>query len=166
MPRSPFVLAAVALASALAAPAVLAADAVQVSFADPERFTDVRDRQLGGAAADDPTLAELARFVQSEAAPHVAAGQTLEVRITDVDRAGQFEPRRGRFVDWVRVVRDVTPPRIDLTYRLLAADGQVLRSGTRALRDLQFLERLREAPHDPLRHEKRLLADWIARDLN
>lgn len=147
-----------------AAPAA-GAGGVHVVFAHPERFTDVRDRPLGGVTADDPALVELARYVQSRAAPRLVAGQTLEVTITDIDRAGQFEPRRGPNFDSVRVVRDVTPPRVDLAFRLLAADGQVVRSGSRQLRDLNFLTRDVELRVDPLRHEKRLLADWIGRDL-
>lgn len=158
---------ALSVSATLVAGGALAADAgpIRVVFAEPERFTDMRDRPVGGVPADNPALAELSRFVQAEAARRVGSGQTLEVRITDVDRAGHFEPRRGPHLESVRVVRDVTPPRIDLSYRLLAADGSVLKSGTRELRDLQFLSRLREAPRDPMRHEKRLLADWLERDL-
>jgi hypothetical protein len=154
-------------ASALIGGGAVAAEGgpVRVVFAEPERFTDIRDRPLGRVTADDPALAVLSRFVQAEAARRVASGQTLEVRVTDIDRAGNFEPRRGPSFDAVRVVRDVTPPRIDLAFRLLAADGSVLKSGARELRDLQFLSRHRETPHDPMRHEKRLLAEWLAREL-
>lgn len=157
----PFLAATVALATASAA---LAADPVTVAFDRPERFTDVRDRPRGGAPADDPLLLDLARFVQREAAPRLAPGQTLAVTITDLDRAGTPEPR-GRGFDSVRIVRDVTPPRIDLAFRLLGPDGAELKSGERRLSDLSFLTRPPEWSTETLRHEKGLLAGWLAAEL-
>lgn len=155
---------ALAVSAALAGGAVAAeSGAVRVVFADPERFSDLRVRPFDSVPTDDPALAELSRFVRAEATRRVGPGQTLEVRITDIDRAGEFEPRSGPRLDAVRVVRHVTPPRIDLSFRLLAVDGSVVKSGTRKLRDLSFLSRRPEA-HDAMRHEKRLLADWLQRD--
>jgi hypothetical protein len=153
--------AVLALASAGAA---VAADRVTVVFDHPERFTDLRDRPRGGAPADDPLLAELARFLRREAEPRLAPGQTLAVTVTDVDRAGSAEPH-GRGFDAVRVVREVTPPRIALAFRLSGPDGAVLKSGERRLTDVGFLGRPPEWSSETLRHEKALIADWLAAEL-
>jgi len=64
----------------------------------------------------------------------------------------------------VRIVRDIYPPRIDLTFRLLAADGSTLTSGKRELRDLGFLSRTNMYSNDPLRYEKTLLDDWVRKE--
>jgi hypothetical protein len=105
----------------------------------------------------------LGQYLAEQAAPRLPAGQRLEVRITDVQRAGGFEPWRTR-TD-VRIVRDIYPPRIDLEFKRLAADGSTLQSGTRKLRDNTFLMRPDMHPNDPLRFEKALIDDWLRKEL-
>ena len=77
--------------------------------------------------------------------------------ITDIDRAGAFEPWRGR--GDVRIVRDVYPPRVDLGFTLTGADGAVIKRGERKLRDLALVGRATASGSDPLRYEKALLDD-------
>jgi hypothetical protein len=62
------------------------------------------------------------------------------------------------------VVKDVYPPRVDLEFRLLRADGSVERAGRRELRDPGFL--WGSSPHadDWLRHETRLLDGWLQKE--
>ena len=85
--------------------------------------------------------------------------------ITDVDLAGDFEPWRGPDFTRVRVIRDIYPPRIDLDFRLIGADGRVLREGKRKLRDPGFLTTGAIGPGstDPLRYEKRMIDRWFAK---
>lgn len=90
--------------------------------------------------------------------------QRLTVTISDVDIAGAFEPWRRNL--WhARIVRDVYPPRIDLMFTLTDRDGNVIRSGERKLRDLAFMTPTLSYRSDPLRYEKKLLADWLDREL-
>jgi len=163
------VLSAAALAVLVAAPLGTSAATpdgrVSVRFVQPERFTDVRDRAHGFESVRDAYLVDLQSWLERRATPLLGAGQRLELSVTDIDMAGDFEPLRRAPVDSPRIVRDVTPPRIDLDFKLVSADGQVVRSGSRKLRDLAFLSRLPESRSDPLRFEKGLLADWLAREL-
>ncbi len=109
-------------------------------------------------------LDELGRHVAKRAARVVPKGQRLLVTITDVQRAGMVEPwRPGRLAD-VRIVRDPTPPRIDLSYQLVSAQGAVLKEGSRRLRDLAFLNRGGLPSSDPLRYEKSLIDTWLRDD--
>src|SRR5258707_10542858 len=82
-----------------------------------------------------------AQFLAERAAPRLPQGQRLEVHLTDVQRAGGFEPWRGPQAADVRIVRDIYPPRIDLRFKLLGADGKLLREGSRQLRDASFMMR-------------------------
>ena len=141
--------------------AIAAAD-VSVTFANPDNFAEARD--AGWGASRQSWMRALEQALRQRAAPRLADGQRLDVTITDVDLAGSFEPWRGPQLGSVRIVRDVYPPRIDLTFRLLAADGSVLREGERQLRDMAFLMRVSAARSDPLRFEKSLLDDWIERE--
>ncbi|MGH8667219.1 MAG: DUF3016 domain-containing protein, partial [Burkholderiales bacterium] len=108
-------------------------------------------------------LDRLARYLTERAAPLLRAGQRLSIVITDVDRAGAYEPWRRKLGD-VRIVRNVYPVRIDLSFRLEDGNGVVLEQGERKLRDSYFLDRWHN-PNDPLRYEKALLDDWLEREL-
>lgn len=142
---------------------LLAADRVEVGFARPERFTDA-GRYWGGEKSREANLAELARHIGQRAGRLLPQGQKLAVSITDLDMAGAYEPRRSGVGD-VRVVRNVYPPRIDLHFRLTAADGSVVKEGARSLRDLAFGNGNVVYRDDRLRHEKALIDDWLAREL-
>ena len=54
--------------------------------------------------------------------------------------------------------------RIDLNFRLVAANGAVLKEGTRQLRDIAFLSRAGYHRDEPLSHEKNLIDDWLRKD--
>lgn len=87
-----------------------------------------------------------------------------EVVITDVDMAGEFEPWRRSGFDDVRIVKDLYPPRINLSFRVVNAAGETVLNGDRKLRDLNFMYAARPLNSDPLRHEKELLAKWIRKE--
>jgi hypothetical protein len=140
------------------------AGVVQVTYIRPETFRDVGDN--GRVTTDkrrDTLLGELARHVERNAAPRIPAGSTLSIAVTDVDMAGDFEWWRGPRADHVRIVKDVYPPRISLGFRLVHASGNTLAEGRRELTDPAFLTSI-EYRNDLLRHEKKLLDDWLARE--
>jgi hypothetical protein len=143
---------------------VLAAHAAtaQVEFAKPESFTDAgRPRP---AAGRDESLRPLRDHLVAEAARRLPADQALHVTITDVDLAGDFEPRQA-YSREVRVVKDIYPPRIELSFRLLRADGSVVKEGARTLRDTSFLSRGAPDRQDSLQYEKAMIDRWLESEL-
>ncbi len=139
---------------------------VRVDWSDPAQFADTRTDQCRTRAKPEEWLGQLARYVQSRAASLLPVGQTLAVTITDIQRAGRCEPWRGPRMDDVRVIKNIYPPRIDLSFRLSDANGHVVAEGTRKLSDMGFLQRGGVLDsNDPLRYEKRLLSDWLRREL-
>lgn len=140
--------------------------AVAVSWTDPAAFTEVRHSRNRFEAVRGDWVRDIARHVAARAERELRPGEVLEVLITDIERAGDFEPGMGAS-DHVRIVRDIYPPRIDLSYTLRDASGAVLASGERSLRDVGFLQRHAGIINasDPLRHEKRLVDDWVRDDL-
>ncbi|WFF81019.1 DUF3016 domain-containing protein [Delftia tsuruhatensis] len=138
---------------------------VSVTFDDPSRFDALRSGPGETDKARRAWVDALAQFLAERAAPRLSQGQRLEVHLTDVQRAGSFEPWRGPQAADVRIVRDIYPPRIDLRFKLLDADGKLLREGSRQLRDATFMMRPDLYPNDPLRYEKTLLDDWLRAEL-
>lgn len=155
------------LAMALAAAAASAADAGKalVRYEHPETFTEAREvRAFAPARNDTDYLRTLRRYIERRATATLQPGQTLELAITDIDRAGSYFPALGSRYP-VRIVESGYPPRIDLTFRLLDSQGQVIREGQRKLTDLSFLYDGTPgiSNTDPLRYEKRLIDRWLAK---
>jgi hypothetical protein len=151
-----------------AAPVATAADAarkaaIEVVYPAPDKFTDLGNGYPGSDKARDALLGELTRHVETQAASRIPADAALRVVIADVGMAGAFEPLRGSRYERVRILRDVYPPRIKLEFRLVDAGGNVLKEGRRDLTDLDYLM-YTEHRSDLLRHEKKLLDDWLARE--
>jgi hypothetical protein len=155
-----------ALALCLGATGAPAQDSrVSVVFAHPERYADLRLSCVSREADARALADELARFLQEAAAPRVPEDQRLEITVTNVDMAGEIESWRGPGRCDLRTVRDVYPPRVDLQFRWIGADGAEARAGTRHLRDSNYLTRAATVTADHLRYEKALLLDWLQREL-
>jgi len=139
-------------------------DQVSVSWTDPAQFTEARYGRPFRQPEPEIWLTEFQKLVVKQAGAVLQPGQHLDVRITDVDLAGQVEPFRGSAATDVRVIKSIYPPEINLTFTLTGADGQVIEQGERKLRDAAFLDRGSASRSDSYRFEKRLLTDWISKE--
>ncbi len=154
--------------AAFAAGSVPAADKagkpskVTVTFHESDKFTDARSTM--GGSTDQYYLDELGSHLQKIAAKYVAPGEKLEVTFTDVDLAGDFEPGRADMQS-VRIVKDIYLPRLTLNFRLIDADGKVLKEGERKLTDMNFLSNISIIDRNqPLFYDKPLLKNWVEKE--
>jgi hypothetical protein len=134
---------------------------VTVTFVAPEKFTDVKSDRTDSDKDRDWVLNELKTHMVSTAQHLLAAGQTLEIRVTDVDLAGDFEPWRGIEYDHIRILKEIYPPRMNVEFRLVDAQGKVLNEGKRRLQNLAYLMSIGMPTNDPLRYDKDLINDWL-----
>jgi hypothetical protein len=137
---------------------------VAVTFVAREKFTDVRDDFMESEKGRDAILDDLKDHLVKRGTQHLVAGQRLEISVTDVDLAGDFEPWRGINFQDIRVVKDIYPPRVDLEFRLVDAEGKVVSEGKRQLRDMGYLMNMSMPTTDPLRHDKEMLSDWLSQE--
>ena len=166
---------ALSLASEPAGAADAARPRIAVEFVRPERFTDVKATARPSQAEAAGILADVERFVVETGERLVPPERSLAIRVTDIDLAGEFEPWRGPQFEHTRFMRESSPPRIELEFRLQDAQGRVLAEGTRTLRDPLYLTRsvrhslarkgLGDVANDRLRYEKSLLEDWLRAEL-
>jgi len=138
-------------------------DQVDVQYVDPDNFTEFRHAAIGVNRNERGWLNTLARHIAQRAGAALPAGQRLNIVVTDVDRAGDYEPWHGGQSADVRIVRDIYPPSIDLNFTLLSADGTILRAGQTRLHDASFMMRMNRYSDDPLRYEKSMVDDWVSR---
>ena len=161
-PATPLVAAAPPVAQVpKQSPEGVPAGIVSVTYADPKRMSDARQSPRETDRARRAWLDALSLHLADRAAPLLAPDQRLDVYLTDLQRAGAFEPGRGAGAGDVRIVRDIYPPRIDLNFTLRTGSGRVLRQGQRQLRDAMFMSRSAASASDPLRYEKALVDDWL-----
>jgi hypothetical protein len=152
----------ITLAAALFASQAVFAATAEVEFVKPEKFTDAgTPRQY---VDRDTNLSNLKNHLVKQAASLLPADQKLFIQVTDVDLAGAFEPWQP-YSREVRIVKEIYPPKIDLKFRLVRADGSVVKEGERSLRDNGFMS----GPSmgyggDNLRYEKVMLDDWLEKE--
>jgi hypothetical protein len=133
----------------------------EVLFFEPLKFTDVRDSYMGDSTRTT-YLEQIRDHLLEQAKYYVPEGHMLSVTFTDIDMAGDFEPWHGPRWSDVRIVKDIYPPRMSLSFRLTDAEGRVVMEGRRELRDLAFMMKITMGfRDDPVRHEKALLDDWL-----
>ncbi|MFT3868569.1 MAG: DUF3016 domain-containing protein [Nibricoccus sp.] len=146
----------------LAAPTAAQKNQVDVIFDHPENFTDVKDSQMGSEKGRDGYLALLKDHLQERAPRYLTEGQKLTITFTNIDMAGDFEPWRGIDFNDVRIVKEIYPPRMNFTYKLVDGTGSVVKEGQEKLLDMSF--QMNASPvnaTDSLRYEKAMLDNWL-----
>lgn len=135
---------------------------VSVVLVNPEKFTDAKMDSWGNGSAD--ILNRLQTFMQETGNRYVPTGMHLEIKVTDVDLAGEFEPWRGHEFTDIRILRSIYMPRINLQFRLTDSKGAVVSSGARELEDQAYQWRNAWPQDDYLRYEKDMLRDWFSQE--
>ena len=91
---------------------------VSVQWTDPAQFTEFRTSLNKQESADGDWVRQLATYLQKRAQKRLQPGQSLDVTITDIQRAGNYEPWHGLAARDIRVMRDIYIPRIAFDYTL------------------------------------------------
>lgn len=111
-------------------------------------------------AERDSLFGEIARLLKSLGDRQLPPGRSLAVELLDIRPAGEFRPYSARASD-VRVVSDVTPPRVRLRYALKER-GQVIAQGEETVTDLNFLwNASARTSLSSFPYERELMRDWF-----
>ena len=137
---------------------------ITVIFVEPHHFTDVRYSKAEPNSVG--LLAELHTFMCQMGERYIPPDMQLEITVTDIDLAGDFEPWRGPQFGHVRITREIYPPRIALEFRLTDTSGSVVGAGHRKVSDIAYQAHLVRPPDDYLRYEKEMLRDWFRNEFS
>ena len=139
---------------------------VSVTWDDPANFTEIRYSLNKYESRRGDWVEQLAQHLRERAEKRLPPGEQLQVNITDIDRAGAYEPWRGvQFYD-TRFILDIYPPRMTFNYRRIGARGEVVAEGEREIRDMGYL--MVSNPYfnsDTLRYEKAMIDRWVSQEL-
>jgi hypothetical protein len=138
---------------------------VQVTWAPEPQLSEVKDNPMHrGWLRPKDWEKILADHIAYRADRILPSGEQLQVTIDDIKLAGAFEPWRSPDAQDIRFLKDIYPPRMDLHYKLIDADGRVIREGSGRLRDLAYLQHTTPTSTDQLRYDKRMIDDWMRRE--
>jgi len=143
---------------AVLAPGLPARADVSVEFVEPERYTDVGPYGV----ESERNLRALERHFKVQGERCLQDGESLELKVFDVDLAGRDEWwHRGSYD--LRVMRDITWPRLDLAYVWRDASGKILGERREQVNDMGYLWRSAFVRNetDYLPYEKAMLRDWF-----
>ena len=137
-----------------------AAAAVDVTFVEPEHYTDPNLRGGYGEKARAPALREIKTYLERLGERYLKPNQQLDVEVLDIDLAGRHEPWRA-FTYNARILRGITWSSITLRYSL-RGNGALLLSAEERVSDLAYLMRRQgRYASQPLPYEKAMLESWF-----
>lgn len=106
---------------------------VQVNWVQPENFKDAYDSDNKSERSRKAVLANLEEYLKTRTARRLPEGYTLVLNVSQLDLEGEFEPMRGAMASDVRIVKDIYPARIELSYILQDPTGETVSSGEEKL---------------------------------
>lgn len=135
---------------------------VSVAFAHPETYADPSAKWSDGER--DGILRQLGAGMTRSAVDYLRDDVVLEVRVTNLDLAGQVEDWRGPMHQF-RVIRSEYPPRMSFEYRVRDSRGRVLDQGQAKLTNPNF-QFGPGSDTDRLYYDKALFRDWLRTELS
>ncbi|NDV62030.1 DUF3016 domain-containing protein [Puniceicoccales bacterium CK1056] len=137
-------------------------------FANPEDFTDFSVSGMSEEKTLNIFEGELEQELERIADKYLAEGETLTLVFTDIDMAGDIQPWRNRTNSDIRYVEAIYPPRLQFSYSLADADGNILKEGEAIESDLGFQMNISASVRGKnmsFFYELELLSDWARKEL-
>ncbi len=131
-----------------------------VEFVNPENYTDLQLANQTPQQSRDILLPDLEKYIHRQAARYLPEGDTLTLRILDIDQAGQIRYGQG---GQARVGSRNSTARISFEYKLTDASGNVLKSGSEALSKMPSTFDTYNTTDTQLSLIKTQLGTWISR---
>lgn len=132
-----------------------AADATIV-WRNAHNYSDLNVGESGAKQVKfvDKTLSKLEQYFK-KLASDLPEDNNLLIVVDDVDLAGKVLPGRSRN----RHMSEGTYPRVILSYKLTAKNGEIIQSDNVTLKDMHYLSSMNTVK--PLRYEKKMLRRWF-----
>ncbi|MDF0534734.1 DUF3016 domain-containing protein [Shewanella sp. A32] len=148
-------------ADAAAANPITTVGKVKIEWQNPDKYRDIRTASELQKRFQQRMFESLTKALDQASSKVMKDKEKLELVVTDVDLAGDLRPTFGKAaVSEIRVVKDIYPPQINFTYRVLDGD-QVIMVGSEKLHDLMFMNRIYANDNTTFRYEEGMLKDWF-----
>lgn len=145
--------------------AVAATPVITVDFHEPEKFTDIRPGNETRSRFEQ-RVQDAVTAIFNELAHRLPEGYHWQIKVTDIDLAGEVDYFAGNAGQAIRVIRDVHSPAIQFEQSLRDPHGEELASGEVKLRDMGFMNRPGRMGHRPeFEYERVMLTDWFNKNV-
>lgn len=149
---------ALPLLLAAAGHAGAAVNPVTVTYADPDKMTDVPRYAVDRESMEIHFREHLAKLAEK-----LPAGQSLKVDFLDIDLAGDVFPRVA--IQDIRVMKGRADwPRLHLRYTV-EQDGNVVSYGESKLADPNYLMSRNRYDNEMYGYEKEMLDEWFRKEV-
>lgn len=108
---------------------------LKIDWQNPSEFRDADYYHNGGEKSKEIVIKNLTKYFTREAKRQLPDDVVLEIVVTELDLAGDFEPWRAPQWNDVRIVKEIYPALIEFDYKYMGADGAVIEEGSERLRD-------------------------------
>ena len=150
------------IAVALCCPLFTQAAVLEIEWIDIEKYRDIEASNQAQKRFEESVIKNLTGFFRTAAKEHLPDDQTLHIRITDLDLAGDVDYFFMDYDQPVRVVKEMYFPSIEFSYELRDAQNQVIKKGSENIKDMEFLSTGMNLQNtSSLHYEKKLIEDWF-----
>jgi len=134
---------------------------INVTFEQPEKFTDIRPANETRSRFQDKVLQSFEGFF-NEFATTLPEGYKWQVTVTDIDLAGDVDYFVGNAGQGLRIIKDIYSPAAQFNHTLVDEQGNEVLSGEVRLRDMGFMHHVnRVGQRKEFEFERRMLEDWF-----
>ena len=140
------------------------AGTVKVEWHEPDEYTDIKPANMSKKSFRASVFKQLEKHWSKMATKKLPEGMKLEVKVTNLNLAGDVRYNFAMNRD-IRLVKNIYWPAIEFEYKLY--DGKrLVKSETVKIKDMAFLDRGGLLGNrGNYYHEKRIITDWFVDDL-
>jgi len=135
----------------------------EVTWTDYKSYRDIDEGNDGRKQFRERIFKNFEQHFAQLAAT-LPADQTLKIDVTDVDLAGDTN---AAGIDRIRIIKHFYSPRMNFSYQLLDATGEVIQADDVVVKDMNFMSgsglRYR---NQSLGYEKKMLDEWFEETFN
>ncbi|MGJ8679330.1 DUF3016 domain-containing protein [Paraglaciecola sp.] len=141
---------------------------VEIEWHAPQEYTDVKPSQTKRSRFMQSTFTSIDAYIL-KLAQSFPAGYRLKLKVTDLDLAGQVWPASfaglGNSASDVRVIKRLDIPRMNFSYELTNAEGDIVKQANVNLKDMSFqIGHSKHFASDSLTYEKNMLKKWFLKE--
>ena len=137
---------------------------VKINWHEPDNFRDVRSPDGGQKRYRENVFRQLDKHFQKTAKKYLPEGFVLNVKVTELDLAGDTRFYTGGINNY-RVLNDVHWPRIEFEYELYEGNELVNKEAVK-LKDMSYLHRIGlRSQSESFHYDKRLITEWFKDDV-
>ena len=146
--------------------AMATAKPVSVTWQNPDNYRDIRASSSTQKKYEKHVFTSLGNYMQKEAAKVLAADQSIQLTIHNLDLAGDVTMGPRFQASDVRVIRSLYPPMMDIEFKILDGNGKVIAQQRDKVKNMGFMQHSAvQHRNQAFNYDKAMIKRWISKTL-